>query len=106
MGRWMKKIENIPKAELTKPTELGFVGFVSAIPEHFEKNSEKFVLDFVTKSCAGLHCEPQRFIDEFLSVEDEQDIIGGDFTAEGLRAHMKNWISLGMPRYSGKLAKM
>jgi hypothetical protein len=65
-------------------------------------SSDDFVLEFVKKHCAGLPCEPQRFIDEFLSKEDERDISEGDFTPAGLRAHMENWISIGMPYYSGK----
>lgn len=56
----------------------------------------------VTRCCYGSKTEPQEVLDKLLSVEDEQDIVGGYITAEELRLHIELWIANGKPHYSGK----
>ena len=45
---------------------------------------------------------PQLIIDNFLSTDDEQDILNGDVKESCLTAHIKAWIQTGTPTISGK----
>lgn len=98
MGRWLKKLESMPKTELTKPTEQPCVSFVSTHSGHFQKTLWEFV-----KACIGDKVvAPQLVIDHLLSTEDEQDIIAGKITPETLSRFIVVWLENGMPHYSDK----
>lgn len=104
MGRWLKKIENMPEVKLTelpKPSSVSFVGTDLVLTS--ENNLDKLnLIEFVSRCCQGFSVTAQQVIDHLLSIEDEQDIINGDTPVDSLRLHIKLWIENGMPHYSGK----
>lgn len=104
MGRWLKKLDNMPKRELTKPTEGACVSFVSTSSEAFHKKIPEKIesIDFVRGCCNQFAVEPKQVIDHLLSLDDEQDIINGIVPAESLRTHIQLWINTGKQHYSGK----
>lgn len=101
MGRWQEKLANMPKAMVTKQTELCFVGSVTSSLSLIEKNNQ-IVIAFVHQCCVGFNVNPQEVIDGLLDVDDEQEIINGLVPADSLRLHVELWLAKGKPNYSGK----
>lgn len=101
MGRWLKKLENMPGVALTKLTQPGSVSFVSADLEHIQENKSNLTR-FITQCCKGITVDPQQVIDHLLSIEDVLDIKNGNISAEVLRLSIQLWMSGGMPYQSGK----
>ncbi|RUQ84478.1 hypothetical protein [Legionella septentrionalis] len=103
MGRWLKKIENITASELTKPTKIGCVSFVSSTYSSLPKNSRDIILkSFVDDCCIGLSVETAEVINGLISNEDEEDILKGLIPNSCLRLHIQLWMVKGQPSYAGK----
>lgn len=97
MGRWINKIpsQSIP----SKPSKPSFVGFDGGD----SGDITELLLRFVQTSCKGMRIDPQLVIEDLLSIEDEQDIIGGHITMEQLNYFIELWVASGMRRVSGKV---
>lgn len=64
------------------------------------KNKTINLNEFVATWCHGFKVSAPQVISNLLSSDDKQDIINGDISSDCLRAHIKAWLSLGMPNYS------
>ena len=104
MGRWLKKLENMPKVELTDLTQPTSVGCVRSVSGGAQKNNTKNIdsFDFVLRCCISFQINPQQVVDRLLSAEDEQDIINNKTPPEALRTGIDMWLAAGMPYQSGK----
>ncbi len=104
MGRWLKKLEDMPQlipTELTKPSSVGFVGTNSTC-SYKNKGEQLNLLGFVAQCCKGLNVSPQQVVEQLLSVDDELDIITGDLTTASLKTAIALWTAQGTPYRSGK----
>jgi|GEM_PF-1419816 hypothetical protein len=94
MGRWLNKIRKTHSRELTKPTELPFVGFVSAETNAIEKNQgPQIVENMITKAIAPLPVTFKEVLASPLFDEtDLNDILNGLYSIEALRLYIGSWL--------------
>ena len=105
MGRWLNRIQT--QTAPSKPSEPSFDSFDAMDYSPIEENSgqnaaAKLLMKFVQESCVGQTVDPQRVIDELISVQNEQQILNGLYVIKELAHLIRLWIADGMPYLSEK----